>query len=161
MEGIIIKLADRNQIPFGAKIPLASMPKAAPTITRRPSSNGSSKRGTASPRGAGESLPRRLARFAPFGPRSEPQLPTAKACPVSGSGSKRKVASSSPCKASAPTSLASGGRSLPNQSRRTLRPSKPLRRPCHAFRAYCRSLPRTRRGSPRSSIHPARRTKAS
>lgn len=84
-------------------------------ITQRPSNNGSPKPGTASRNGAGKNPPLNPVKFALFGPRSKLRLPMGKAWRVSASGSKRKVESSSRCKASAPTSRAYGGRNRPNQ----------------------------------------------
>jgi len=83
--------------------------------TQRPSNDGSPKPGSASRNGAGKNPPRKPVKFALFGPRSKLRLLMGKAWRVSGSGSKRKVESSSRCRASAPTSRAYGGRNRPNQ----------------------------------------------
>ena len=77
------------------------------------------------------------------------------------SHSKRKVASSSPCKASAPTSRVYVVRNWPNQSRQLPRPPNPLRRRRRLFRTHLRSIRKTPSKGARSSILPARQTKAS
>jgi hypothetical protein len=132
--------------------------------TRKRSSNGLPKPGTASHNGAGKSPRPKLARFAPFGPRSKPRLPMAKAWRASGSGSKRMAESSSQCKAWAPTLHASDGRKRPNQFRQLSLLPRPHqakargRLPTRTPRTTFGKAPRKNAGS---SIRPVLPTKAS
>jgi hypothetical protein len=130
--------------------------------TQSPSNSGSLRPASAWRKGAGKGRRRRPARFALSGPKSELPLPMGKAWQASGSGSKRKVASSSPCKASVPTSHAFVGRREPRQANQIRRSPNPWWKPsCHLLRTGRRMFMKAPRKSTDLNILPARQTKAS